>query len=92
MLNDRWRTRVEPSAFGYVRAIEIQYDIFAIEFQYDIFGGNKLPGLLVIHVLRTHDVYRRSDGNELFAHNLHVDCCSCWCYLIRDLKCAKIGL
>ena len=56
MLNDRWRTRVEPSAFGYVRAIEIQYDIFAIEFQYDIFGGNKLPGLLVIHVLRIVDL------------------------------------
>ena len=75
-----------------MRASELQYDIFAIEFQYDIIGGNKLPGLLVIHVLRTHNVYSRSDGNELFAHNLHVDCCSCWCYLIRDLKCAKIGL
>ena len=44
------------TASGYVRAIELQYDIFAIEFQYDIFGGNKLPGLLVIHVLRTHDM------------------------------------
>ena len=72
MLNDRWRTRVEPSAFGYVRAIEIQYDIFAIEFQYDIFGGNKLPGLLVIHVLRTHDIMCIVDLTEISC--LHIIC------------------